>query len=185
MYGSEWSKAPERQGLLYLFDLVELRGQGLVNEGYQYRYLQLQRLFDEQRIASNWRLVMNYSTHQIDSIWESLVATDRFEGVIFRQQDSRWFSPLLRAKKSLTEDLRIIGFEEGKNRLTNCLGAVVAIGQDGVMHTIGGGFTDKRRREIWSNQTAFLGRTIIVEAKKKFASGQLRHPCFKGFHPEK
>ena len=185
MYGSEWSTQENRSGKLFLFDVTELEGADLTRESYQIRYSKLKQLSSQTRFHHSWQIIANYPTLQIDAIWSNLVESGKFEGVVFRNPNDSWHVDLLRSKLSLTEDLRIIDFEEGKNRLTGCLGAIIAIGSDGVTHSIGGGLTDKQRKEIWKDKNLYLGKIIIVEAKKKFASGQLRHPNFLEFHPDK
>jgi ATP-dependent DNA ligase len=185
MYGSEWSTQENRSGKLFLFDVTELEGSGLDNEPYHARYARLQKLGRDQRLPQNWSIITNHPTIQIDAIWSNLVESGKFEGVVFRNPSDTWHVDLLRAKLSITEDLRIIDFEEGKNRLTGCLGALIAVGSDGVTHSIGGGLTDKQRKAIWKDKELYRGKIIVVEAKKKFASGQLRHPNFLEFHPDK
>ena len=185
MYGSEWSTQENRSGKLFLFDITELKGADLTREPYHQRYARLQALRAEGRLPEGWAVIANYPTLQIDSIWSNLVESGKFEGVVFRHPNDLWSAEILRAKLSLTVDLRIVDFEEGKGRLAGCLGAIIAIDRNGLTHTIGGGLSDKLRKAIWSNRQHYLGKVIIVEAKKQFASGQLRHPNFLDFHPDK
>lgn len=185
MYGSEWSTQENRSGKLFLFDVTELKGTGLTREPYHQRYDRLQRLRSEGRLPLNWSIIANYPTLQIDAIWSNLVESGKFEGVVFRHPDSLWATELLRAKLSLTKDLRILDYQEGQGRLAGSLGAIIAIDSTGLSHTIGGGLSDHLRKLIWKDKEKYRGKIIIVEAKKQFASGQLRHPNFLNFHPDK
>lgn len=185
MYGSEWAQAPERKGNLYLFDITEFEGTGIDKQPYHARHDKLLQLKRLGVLPGHWHIVANYPTLQIDSIWQNLVDSGRFEGVVFRNFTDTWHVDILRAKKAITVDLRVLDFVSGKGRLENTLGAIVAIDSEGRMHTVGGGLTDRQRKEIWSNRNAYIGRTFICECKKIFASGQLRHPNFKSWHLEK
>jgi ATP-dependent DNA ligase len=185
MYGSEWSTQENRSGRLYLFDVTELKGSGLTNQSYLERHNALTRLRNERAFPDTWQIIANYPTLQIDSIWSNLVESGKFEGVVFRNPLDLWNVDILRAKLSLTYDHRIIDFEEGKDGNAGSLGAFVTVDSFGVTHSIGGGITKKLRQDVWKNKEYYRGKIIIVEAKKKFASGQLRHPNFVDFHPDK
>lgn len=182
MYGSEWSKDPTRQGRFFCFDLVELEGQDYKDFPYEYRYMKLTDLFNRGRVPNYcWTLVTNFHTHEKDKIWQAAVLTEEFEGLVFRNPLSSWYSTLFRAKYQLEADLKIVDFEPGQGRLSNTLGALVCT--DGkLLHNIGGGFTDAQRKHIWDNRQSLIDKMITITAKKKFDSGLFRHPNFKCFH---
>ncbi len=187
MYGSEWSKKENRSGKLFLFDCIELSSQDLRNIPYYQRHEHLRLAKLESRLPEHWSLVANYPTLQLNSIWSNLVETNKFEGVVFRHPLETWHTEVLRAKATLTVDLRVIDFEPGKTtgRHSTTLGALVAVDAKGVQHSVGGGLTDKLRRDIWDNKELYRGRVFICECKKIFDSGKLRHPNFVGWHPDK
>ena len=188
MFGSEWSKEQNREGQLWLFDLLETPQGDHRNEPYIERYARLAYNLQAKTSSSKWNLVINFPTEQILDIWETLVASGHYEGVVFRNPNASWNAVIPRAKFELTEDLYVTGFVEGEGRLRGSLGALkasyspVGIGPELL---IGGGFSDPQRKAIWKNQTECLGRCFIVKAKKKFKSGLLRHPVFAGWHPDK
>lgn len=188
MYGSEWSKEMNRSGRFFLFDHIESNYGCHKNLPYQNRYVSLQTLALSHALPNHWHVVPNYPTADSLTIWELLIASGKFEGLVFRDPSDNWHQPLLRSKFELTEDLYITGFVEGEGRLRGTLGAVEASYSPlgiGTTLTIGGGFTDKVRKEIWNNRPTFLGRCFKCTAKKKFKSGLLRHPNFSGWHEEK
>lgn len=188
MFGSEWAQEDNRKGKFFVFDLVEDRYGDHKNLPYIQRYLKLQAHFANNALPRHWSIVSNFPTAESLTIWNLLVATERYEGMVFRHPDNNWHQPLLRAKYELTEDLYIVGFVEGEGRLKGNLGAVEATRSPmgvGTRIIIGGGFTDQMRRTIWRNRDEHLGRCFVVSAKKKFKSGLLRHPNFKQWHQEK
>ena len=188
MFGSEWSKEEDRSGKFYAFDLVETKAGEHKNETYLSRYTRLKDFWSSELLPTHWHLVTNYPTSQSLDIWKLLVESTKFEGMVFRHPADNWHQPLLRSKYELTVDLYINGYTEGEGRLAGTLGAVkasyspVGIGPE---LTIGGGFSDRVRKEIWANRSAYVGRCFTVTAKKKFSSGLLRHPNFVGWHQEK
>jgi ATP-dependent DNA ligase len=187
MFGSEWAQHPKRKGKLFLFDLAELDGAELKNLPYLERYARLFSLHQQGSLPSNWTLVANYESLYMDAIWSRFVLTQEFEGLVFRNPHDTWHQTMLRAKPDFEVDLRVIGFQPGTEgtRLENCLGALLAVDANGTRHVVGGGLTDTLRRAVWSNPAAFLGRWFVCTHKKQFASGQLRHPQFKGWHSDK
>lgn len=188
MYGSEWSKEQNRSGKFFCFDLVEDAYGDLRTMPYIDRYFKVLQFSSTGILPRHWHLVPNYPTSSSLEMWNVLVATEKFEGLVFRSEKDLWARPLLRSKWELTEDLYIAGYEEGAGRLKGSLGAVLCtrsplgIGQH---ITIGGGFTDQMRKRIWSDRSGHLGKCLTVTAKKKFKSGLLRHPNFKEWHHEK
>jgi ATP-dependent DNA ligase len=188
MFGSEWSKEENRSGKFFIFELIEDRYGDHRSLPYIDRYVRAQRIYLASAFPRHWELVSNYPTADSLTIWNLLVATERYEGLVFRHPANNWHQPLLRSKYELTEDLYICGFVEGEGRLKGNLGALEAtyspIGV-GPKLLIGGGLTDKMRRTIWKNQHEFVGRCFTVTAKKKFKSGLLRHPNFKEWHADK
>jgi ATP-dependent DNA ligase len=188
MFGSEWSKEMNRSGKFFLFDHVEDNYGDHRNLPYITRYMKLAQLLDDQALPSHWFVAPNYPTSDSLAIWNLLVVQGKFEGLVFRHHNDNWHQTLLRAKFELTEDLYITGFVEGTGRLTGSLGALQASYSPlgvGVELTIGGGMTDKLRRDIWKNQSEYLNKCFKCSAKKKFKSGLLRHPNFTGWHLEK
>lgn len=187
MFGSEWSKQENRSGLFYAFDCVELQGTELKNQPYHTRYGQLHEFYSARRFPTNWKLVANYASVDAHTIWTRAVESGAFEGMVFRDPNSIWNDPIFRSKPTLTIDLRVCGFEEGETgtRLAGCLGALKATDDYGNVHTVGGGLSDKLRKEIWANPQAYLGKVFVCGYKKLFASGQLRHPNFMEWHADK
>jgi len=186
MFGSEWAQDPTRKDKFFLFDCLEFNKTNLKDQPYQLRYTMLQHALN-MSLHPHWSLVANYSTSEADNIWTLVVDPGHYEGMVFRNSHHSWNTTILRAKKEITTDLVILGYVAGQGRLTGCLGALVCARPNNLYQeiTVGGGMTDQLRKQIWTNQDQFLGRTIRVTAKKIFASGLLRHPNFHSFHDDK
>ncbi len=68
----------------------------------------------------------------------------------------------------------------GKNTLGSFI-CVDPITYESVDVGTGVGLTDRLRKEIWSNQERFIGKTIVVKHKSIGAKNKLRHPIYVGF----
>lgn len=189
MYGSEWALENNREGKFFAFDLVEINNECRRGYSYENRLTSLTEYFNAGLLPKNFELVKSFPIEVYLSLWETLVETGHFEGLVFRRLSDPWESTISRAKFSLEKDLYIIGYEEGTTgRLIDSLGALVAaenVAGTGVIHKVSSGLSDKLRKDIWRNKEKYLGKCFTVEAKKVFQSGQLRHPSFVRFHLEK
>ena len=91
-------------------------------------------------------------------------------------------SVLLKCKKFQDTELEIIGFEEGTNKLSGTLGALVCKYKDSTCK-VGSGFTEELRNIIWANKDEWLGKIITVKYfeesyDSKTGKPSLRFPIF-------
>lgn len=176
MFGTQWSQREDRKGKVFLFDCWEASGQDTTNFPYKERYALLRA--NLPLLGESFRLVQNYPITRYDSIWQSFVATNEYEGVVFRRSHGPVGDTLLRQKRKVTKDLRVVGFEPGEGKHFGRLGSLLGESADGVRIAVGGGFEDAERVAIWVNRDQILGRMFEVEGYAEFESGSLRHPQF-------
>jgi DNA ligase 1 len=87
-------------------------------------------------------------------------------------------SPLwMKMKAEESEDLEIVGFEEGEGKYVGMLGALI-VNRDGVDVRVGTGLTDDDRLSIWSNRSLYLRKMVEVQFQEVTPDGSLRHPRF-------
>ena len=95
---------------------------------------------------------------------------------------------LLKVKKMQDIDLPIVGFEEGRNKHTNTLGAFLVKYKDNIVK-VGSGISDDIRKEVWNNQDKYLGITIEIqyfeETENDKGEKSLRFPVFIDFRYDK
>jgi len=95
---------------------------------------------------------------------------------------------LLKVKKMNDLDLEVVGFEEGSNRHSGRLGALL-VDYKGNIVKVGSGFSDELRDEIWKHQDEWLGRTIVVQYFEETTNDQggisLRFPVYLDYRTDK
>jgi ATP-dependent DNA ligase len=116
---------------------------------------------------------------------EGLILKD-WESVYVWERSFTW----TKVKNFYDVDCKIVGFYAGKKgkRLANTLGGIKVWGrtEDGtiVESDVGSGFGDALRNEIWTNQDAWLGATVVIKYQevsksKNKAVASLRFPTFE------
>lgn len=91
---------------------------------------------------------------------------------------------ILKIKKFYIMDLKIVGFDCGKNKYANTLGSLI-VDYKGNKVGVGTGLTDEDRQYIWDNQDELLGRVVEVKYKeiskdKTTNAESLQFPVFCG-----
>ena len=147
--------------------------------------------FVEQRIVRNYREAMEMCQGILDK---------GGEGIILKNMDSLWegkrLNDNLKIKKiSLGEteaDLRVLSIYEGKKRLVGKLGGFVCGTDDGkIVVRVGGGFSDKQRKEYFTEDmigkilTAKYEEVISSEGAKEGDPMKLFLPVFIEFRHDK
>ena len=108
------------------------------------------------------------------------------EGVMINVWDAPYefkrTNQLLKVKKFQDTEVKVVGFQEGTNKYSGTLGALVCEYKYSTVD-VGSGFSDALRDEIWANKDAWLGKIITVkyfEETYNSATGlpSLRFPVF-------
>lgn len=108
--------------------------------------------------------------------YEGAVLKDPKEFYAFRRSYA-W----MKMKSEASEDLKIIGYEEGTGKYQGQLGALI-VDYKGVSVNVGSGLTDALRVSLWAEKDeGLIGRLIEVEYMEVTPDGSLRHPRFVAF----
>lgn len=121
--------------------------------------------------------------------------TKGYEGAIIRSINGlyRWkrvtvnSGEILKLKPFKTLDLQITSFLPGEkgSKYENTLGSIIVSNSDGISSSVGSGFTDDNREEIWKNQGEYIGKTVEIQYIEITKEKSLRHPTFKRFRNDK
>jgi ATP-dependent DNA ligase len=90
----------------------------------------------------------------------------------------------LKLKPMISVDMVITGVVEGLGKHVGRLGALVCIDSKGRTVSVGGGFTDEQRENLWRRQKDLPGMEIEVKIQKSDVA-TARHPVFMRFRNEK
>lgn len=185
MYGTNWSQKPNLQGRIFVFDIWTADGVDLEGVAFGERYKLLKATMPF--LPSNFIQVANFNIDQYEAVWKMFVESGEFEGVVFRRRNATVGVPVLRQKLTQQDTYTALDFVEGEGKHAGRLGATVIgdvtgrglYGSSGLPATVGGGWDDEEREEIWNNKEKYKGRKFEVEGRTRFPdSGLLRHPNF-------
>lgn len=198
MYGTNWA-GKHNPGQIFIHDIVywdDTSDEYSYFDGHSYSTTYIARLsmlknIHTQLIAFRPLLnpVQTYGIDTLAEVWNDNIP--EYEGVVLKDSHSGLGADMIAAKikPDVTEDYVVMGFNEGSGRLKGNLGALQGgLYVNGTLTSIcsvGGGFTDVRRTEIWNNKEKYLGKVFKAYGKAKFASGALRHSNFDMWREDK
>lgn len=93
-------------------------------------------------------------------------------------------SDIIKIKKGVSFDLRVIGVYEGTGKYKGNLGGLECAWKDGGVINISG-MTDAERGFWWSMPHTIIGKVVQVDAMCLSSKGLLREPRFKGVRTDK
>lgn len=107
-----------------------------------------------------------------------------FEGAVLKKMNTpysfRRSYDWMKMKSEASEDLVVIGLEEGTGKYERMLGALI-VEYKGVQVRVGSGLTDELRKSLWGVENYAVGRVVEVEYMEVTPDGSLRHPRFVCF----
>ncbi len=190
MYGTQWSKHPEREGKIFVFDILHYDGRDMWNNAYSDRYFTLKGLVESGILGPRFSLVPAYRGTALGEWWLKNEKSRDYEGFVLRKWSDPWNVTLSRCKLDITDDFVIIGYNEGTGRLQGSLGSLILGQYDESgnlveVMTCGGGIEDHLRKHIWLNKQKYFNNVVECVGKARFDSGALRHPNFLRFRTDK
>lgn len=188
MYGTQWAQT-HNLGDVVLHDIAyaTYNGDAVNYTGKMYAFrlevLKIcQQVYNLQRFGI--RLIESFSAEYFaqQELWQKYVLDEGFEGLVFKSPTHIFGENFIRVKRFYTRDFVCVDITEGGGRLAGSMGALVgAVYDNGTFKTmvsVGGGFTDAQRREIWEHRERYIGKVFEVKAWAVFESGSMRHPTF-------
>ncbi len=195
MYGTQWAQT-HNPGSVVLHDISYFSCDGdsvdYTNKPYGFRLLTLESIFNKYALQRfNMSVIESYSSEYFaqQELWQKYVLDEGFEGLVFKSPTHIFGENFIRVKRFYTRDFVCVHITEGGGRLAGSMGSLVgAVYDNGTLKTmvsVGGGFTDAQRREIWEHRERYIGKVFEVKAWALFDSGSLRHPNFIRWRDDK
>lgn len=118
------------------------------------------------------------------------------EGIVIKNPDAPYSKgkrnwDLMKLKRSVSYDLRVLALEEGQGKYKGMLGKLICQWKDGKSIKVGSGLTDEQRKAWWdtSYYTEFykeiVGKVVQIDAMAESSKGVLREPVFRGIRYDK
>jgi DNA ligase-1 len=106
------------------------------------------------------------SLEEVMTIYDEIIAWG-YEGIIVRNFAAPYVKKrstyVMKFKPKKEDNYVIIGFEEGRERLRGNLGALVCASGDGNKFSVGTGFSDVLRKQLWNKRDSLAGRICKVQ----------------------
>ena len=135
--------------------------------------------------------VMQQEVHSIEEAkqYADIVIQSGGEGAVLRNpnavyQPGKRNKDIIKVKKGVSFDLKVIWLYEGKGKYAGTLGGLTCRWKDGTTIDISG-MTDAQRLEWWCNPSLIIGKVVQVDAMCESSKGKLREPRFKGIRYDK
>lgn len=190
MYGTQWSKKKDREGMIYVFDCLVVDGEDISGWPYLDRVKKAAGIVAE--LGWRFEMVKSCSIDVLGQAWLQIERTREYEGIVLRKRRDPYQAIIYKLKTEIEDDYVISGFYEGEpgGKHEGRLGGVEVsqFDADGILRkvmNVGGGFSDKLRSDIWQDKAEYYLRVIKCKGKARFDSGALRHPNFVCFRDDK
>jgi len=129
------------------------------------------------------KVVPQYSIESIDTARQQHVKNmkDGFEGSVLKRLSSTYSygrsKDWLKWKEEITVDVFIKGYERGKGRNKDRLGAFIC-DLDGKELRVGGGYSDEQRDDFWNRRDELVGTVLEIKGQEITKDGVVRFPVF-------
>jgi ATP-dependent DNA ligase len=184
IHGTNWAQTNKAKEKFVAHDCLEFEGKDIRSDPRWVRFDWLIYLEKFADFGSRFIRILETPSYDWTKLWEICVINSGFEGIVFKNSNAP-FNPSsgqARLKKIATMNYVLSDFKEGTGRLEGTLGAIegsLVIDNKLVkVCTVGGGFSDDLRDEIWFNKEQYIGKVFEARGKILFTSGALRHPAF-------
>lgn len=115
------------------------------------------------------------------------------EGCMLKAQEGKYqwkrvslkSGEMIKLKPFKSVDLEIIDVVEGEGKFEGTLGSIVVAVSPGVTCSVGSGFNDAFRKEIWGNKSKFIGKTAEIKYFEVTEDNSLRFPIFERMRDDK
>lgn len=113
-----------------------------------------------------------------------------FEGIMVKNPNAYYeckrSKNWLKVKPVNEMDCEIVNLAEGEGKNIGKLGAIVVKQENGAICSVGSGFTDAQRDELWANKEALKGQIVEVQYQELSTGEQvMRFPVFYRLRPDK
>lgn len=133
-------------------------------------------------------LAITDSEDKLFAVAEAVMARGG-EGVIAKEAKAPYSfgkrnADILKIKQKVTIDVLVVGFESGKGKYAESVGALIVQRKSGKTFTVSG-MSDEQRAAWLEYPEAVLGKVVELEGMLELSNGALREPRFKCIRHDK
>lgn len=174
-----------------VFDVLRTGDMDLTQLTWSHRRQVLMNFFEI--LGDNGYIAMSEHCAEKHELLE-FAESNGLEGIMLKNIDSLYYpdkrpeNTWYKVKKSMTYDVVVTGFTEGKGKYEGLIGAVeFGLYKDGALTYCGqcSGFTDEMRRIITESKEFYTHRVMEIKAMERTADGHFRHPVFSHWRSDK
>lgn len=173
---SAWSATKSFYGKVVIFDAIEIEGEDLSALGYLRRVGLISYIPGDTGALK----LQSYQRSRTDELWDKLVATHQYEGLVFRDSQANLDAHLIKCKLQLEETFYVTECYEGKGRNAGKLGAFGIARKPGghEVARVGSGLNLQQATEFWALRDQLPGTAIEVKSYLGFGGEAPRQPVF-------
>lgn len=173
---SAWSATKSFYGKVVIFDAIEIEGESLESLSLLRRYGLISYVPGDTGALK----LQLYQRHRADELWNKLVATHQYEGLVFKKGVDLLGQPWVKCKLQLEETFYITELYEGNGRNAGKLGAFGIARTPGGKEVarVGSGINLQQAAEFWSLGRALVDQPIEVKSYLGFGGEAPRQPVF-------
>ena len=181
LVGTSWAKASPEHRHLVVFDCLEVEGRDVRREP-QHRRRKLAAEVVERLDREAVRMVEQYDTGGWRQVWNDLVESDGFEGLVFKSSEAPFGAAWGRMKASADADYVCTGVHRNAAGRPVSLAYGLYFGR--TLCPVG---TVRNGVAPWDVERPerLVGEVMLVTGQSIGASGAMRHPVFVGWREDK
>lgn len=187
---TNWAQGQEFKGKVYLHDVYQMGDTLVTQEPYLARRSYLRQWLKKYPQTELIEMPMWTINHE-KQLWKQYVQEQHYEGLVYKNVDGKYGvqARIGRRKAAFTIDYICMGINEGGGRLAGKMGSLtgglIINGIPTPVCSVGGGYSDQERQDIWDHKDEYMGKVFQASGKQVFSGGTLRHPNFDRWREDK
>ena len=182
MHGSAWGHRKDIDKDFFIFDCLMYNGAWLGNKPDNARTIYASRLKEQLNDRGfEWiRNVYRYKVENWQSLWDSKVQQDGYEGLIFKDSGAHYGDKdawmRMKAEVEIDYICKGMGDADEKSKYAGMVGSVIGTLYDKECEVKCGGLSEKDRQHYTDRATDYMGRVFTAKGNGWYPSGAIRHP---------
>ena len=182
MHGSAWGHRKDIDKDFFIFDCVTYDGEWIGDRTDRSRTVYSKRLMEYLRDRGfEWvRDVYRYKVDNWQSLWDSKVQRDGYEGLIFKDSDAHYGDKdawmRMKAEVEIDYICKGMGDADEKSKYAGMVGSVIGTLYNKDCEVKCSGLSEEDRKLYTELGSDFIGKVFTANGNGWYPSGAIRHP---------